>query len=315
MTSPHCEYCGHVNRPGARLCDACDFPLGGDRTAGWADPSRDAGWAASDPFVQGAPGGAIPAPPFKDVGDVLSPMLAVYRKHFTLVGILVLLTTLPEALLQYSARSLTPSEPAHPSFGVVGLAVASTVLFWLLSVAGASLLSGSLVYAVVDVQRAGRASARECLVRGLKVLPKVFVTSLCYGVVAFAGYLLLLVPGVIFSLMFAVCVPVAVIEMRGPVEALARSKEMTKGYKGLMFITYFLWWVLVMVLTLLVTWSFTTSDNLDPLPTLLLQTVVVGMLNSSLHVLTVYIYLGLLRERHTGFQANAFTPGPEAAAR
>ena len=29
-------------------------------------------------------------------------MLAVYRKHFTLVGILVLVTMVPQALLQYS---------------------------------------------------------------------------------------------------------------------------------------------------------------------------------------------------------------------
>lgn len=334
MNNPFCPVCGHVNRAGASACAACDArlyePAGADAPEPFGEErepfnsereysasssesswtASESSWTESEPKGSGAwrPGEPIPAPPFRNAGDVISPMLAVYRKHFTLVGILVLVTTLPEALLQYCVRNLAASGAAHSSEGLIALAAVSAVLFWLLSVAGASLLSGSLVYAVVDLQRGVRASAGECLARGLKVLPKVFVTTLVYGVVAFVGYLLLFVPGVIFSLMFAVCVPVAIIELRGPVESMMRSKEMTKGYKGLMFITYFLWWLLVFVLGILLTWSFANDGSLDMLPMLLVQTAVMGMISSSLHVLTVYIYLGLLREREGGFQANTFTP-------
>jgi hypothetical protein len=95
---------------------------------------------------------------------------------------------------------------------------------------------------------------------------------------------------------------------------MKRSYELTKGNKGLIFITLFLWGLLVTVLSWVVTWSFANSGNLDLLPTLLLQTAVIGMLNSSIHVLTVYIYLGLLREQRSGFRTNTFTPGPEVAA-
>lgn len=333
MNDPFCPVCGHVNRAGAAACEACDArlyepanasePFGEEREpfAPASEPSwteSEPSWTAPEPEGSGAwqPGGAIPAPPFRGAGDVLSPMLAMYRKHFTLIGILVLVVTLPEALLRYGVFSLAASGPASMADGsAVAFAGTVSLLMRLVTLVGTSLLSGSLVYAVVDVQRGGRASAGECLARGLKVLPKVFVTTLIYGLVAMVGYVLFIVPGVILSLMFAVCVPVAVIEMRGPIESMKRSQEMTSGYKGLMFITYFLWWLLVLGLTLLVTWSFANDGSLDMLPTLLLQTAVVGMLNSSLHVLTVYIYLGLLRERQTGFQSNAFTPAPGAAAR
>lgn len=334
MNNSVCAVCGHVNRVGAASCEACDArlyepaaasdpePFGEERepfasSSEPFEPSPEPSWSIPEPEGPGdwRPGEAIPAPPFRGIGDVLSPMLAMYRKHFTLVGILVLVATLPEALLQFGLRLWASSGAVYASReGLVLFAAASGVLFWVLSVLGASLLSGSLVYAVVDVQRAGRSSAKACLARGLRVLPKVFVTSLCFGVVAFVGYLLLVVPGIIFSLMFAVCVPVAVIELRGPVASLKRSHELTDGYKGLMFITYFLWWLLVLALTVLVSWSFINEGSLD-LPSLLLQSVVVGMLNSSLNVLTVYIYLGLLRERESGSQSNAFTPGPEVAAR
>lgn len=340
MNNRVCAACGHVNRADAVACEACDArlytaePSADEDFAEAREPFDSTGepaWEASDTSAPGGewspaadaapPAEEIPAPPFKGAGDVISPMLAVYRKHFTLVGILVLVVTVPEALVQYGLLRATtaafehggPVQIAGP--GSTAAAVASGVLLWMLTVAGAALLSGALVYAVVDVQRAGSAAAGACLARGLKALPNVFLVSLLYGLITLAGYVMLIVPGVIFSLMFAVCVPAAIVEGLGPVDALKRSHELTKGNKGLIFITFFLWGVLITVLSGIVSWSFANNGNLGLLPTLLLQTAIQGMLTSTSHVLTVYIYLGLLRERRSGFSANTFTPGPEVAAR
>jgi hypothetical protein len=334
MNNPVCAVCGHINRDGAVACEACDARLYTDVEPDTADAFGDTpppfdstsepSWTASD---TNEPGGAwappaddIPSPAFKGAGDVISPMLAVYRKHFTLVGILVLVTMVPEALLQYGILDVAGKGPVSVVGGGSGgasfmtFAVVVSVLLWLLAMTCGALLSSSLVYAVVDLQRAGSASAGECLARGLKVLPKVLLLTLLYSIIVVVGYVMLIVPGVIFSLMFAVCVPAAIIEGLGPIEALKRSYEMTKGYKGLIFITYFLWGLLILVLNWVVTWSFASSGNLDMLPALLLQTAVLGMLNSTVHVLTVYIYLGLLRERRSGFQTGVFTHGSEATA-
>ncbi|HEX8118643.1 MAG TPA: hypothetical protein VF521_15315, partial [Pyrinomonadaceae bacterium] len=130
------------------------------------------------------------------------------------------------------------------------------------------------------------------------------------------GYILLIVPGIIFSLMFSVSVPAAIVERLGAVDAMRRSYELTKGYKGLIFITYFLWWLLIAGLNIVITWSFSGNrgPSLDLLPSMIVQTAATGMLNSTLHVLIVFIYLGLLRERRSGFSTHTFTHGPEAAA-
>ena len=320
MNNPVCAACGHVNRVGAVACEACDARL---YAAGGADPAGSArahsyesggpsSWADPGPAGAWAPGESIPAPPFKDVGDVFSPMLAVYRKHFTLVGLLVLVTTVPEALIRYGVADLAGTGLTLVAAGP-GFTSVRGLLLWLLSVAVGALLTGSLVYAVVDLQRAGRASAGECLSRGLRVLPRVFLVSLLYTVAVFVGYVLLIVPGVIVSLIFAVCVPVAVLEGGGPFAALKRSYTLTKGHGWLLFITYFVWGLLIAVLNWVVIWSF-WGAKLGLLPALLLQTAVLGMLNSSLNVLTVYVYLGLLRERGSGVRADAFAHGPGAAA-
>jgi hypothetical protein len=331
MNNPVCAVCGHVSRVGAAACEMCDAR---PDTNGWAcgddqpgaphepyAPTGEPSWTAPDTSEPGGarpPAGDIPSPPFKGAGDVISPMLAVYRKHFTLVGLLVLVTTVPEALLHYGVMELAGTEAVAETgsgFGVFAVGAAGGLLYWLLSVVGAALLSGSLVYAVVDLQRTGAASARECLARGLKALPKVFIVTLLSGVIALVGYVMLIVPGVIVSLMLAVSVPVAVVEGLGPIDSLKRSKELTDGYKGLIFATYFLWGLLAAVLAWIVQWSFISAGMFEQLPSLILQTAVLGMVNSTVHVLTVYIYLGLLRERRSAFQTHTFTPGPEVAAR
>lgn len=329
MYNPVCAVCGHVNRVGNVACEMCDARLGaGGRAEGRERPGEarepfapagEPSWAASD---ASGPGGAwtptdeIPAPPFKGAGDVISPMLAVYRKHFTLVGLLVLVAIVPEALLQFGLLNFTDGA-AEVGGAVAAVAALSGVLLWLLSVASGALLSGSLVYAVVDLQRTGVSSAGACLRRGLRVLPKVLVVTILQSLITGAGFLLLIVPGVILSLMFAVCVPAAVVERLGPVEALKRSNELTNGYKGLIFMTYFLWGILVFALSMVITQSFTNTVSTGPelLPMLLVQTAVLGMLNSTIYVLTAYVYLGLLYEHRSGFGTNTFTPGPEAAAR
>jgi hypothetical protein len=343
MNNPVCAVCGHVNRVGAVACEACDARLDTTGSAFADEPPREpsddtrepfdstagSSWTASD---TGEPGGAwsphtpaddIPAPPFKGAGDVISPMLAVYRKHFTLVGALVLVTMVPEALLQFAFVGGTASWGAagmeSDGLSLMAFTLVVGLILWLVTVTCGALLSGSLVYAVVDLQRAGRSSVSACLSRGLNVLWKVLLVTIIQSLVTGFGFLLFIVPGVILSLMFAVSIPVAVIEGRGPIDAMTRSNELTKGYKGLTFITYFLWGLLVIVLSMLISWSFSSSQEemglISTLPMLLIQSAVLGMLNSTLQVLTAYIYLGLLREHRSGFQTNTFTPGPEAAAR
>ncbi len=339
MTNTKCIVCGHVNRVGAAVCEMCDTRLGEPAEAGAADSSRtseesSARYADSSAEDFGAsaggfePGGAesregaeptsIPSPQFKGAGDVIYPTLAVYRKHFLLIGILVAVTTLPVVLVQLAAvraATMTMDEAMMAESSLFAFSSAAALLIGLLSYAGSALLSGALVYAVIQIQLTGVATAGESLRRGLRVLPKVFVVSLLYFIVTMVGYLLLIIPGVIFSLKYAVAIPVAVAENRGVFESFTQSARLTEGYKGLIFLTHFLLGVLIVVANLVVTWSFAYGEAGDSVVALLVLSVIGGMLSASSVVLDVYIFLGLLRERGEGFQTRIFTPGPEAAAR
>jgi hypothetical protein len=338
MNNHWCAVCGHVNRLGAEVCEMCDSRLDGSAQPG-AESADPSGFYGEGPRAGALPTD-IPAPHFQGVGDVLAPTLEVYGKNFLLVGALVLATTLVPSLVYAAFVYLMqtgmfddgirtsgrfPLEFMGPMF--VGGAV-----YWVLSVIGGAVLSGALAYAVIELQRTGAVRAADCLRWGLgKMLKVIAVTMVCtliyvapfavafafailLGPIWFIVFLLMILPEIVLILTFSVAVPAAVVENRGVFESLSRSAELTKGFKGLIFLTYFLWGVLVIVLNLIITGSFSYAGG-GSIPGLVIQMLISGLLSSSTHVLAVYIFLGILKERGERSGAPAYAPNPDAAAR
>jgi hypothetical protein len=345
-----CGHISRIGAAACELCDtrfdSHAAPSGTDpfdtsrATHGAAD---EAAWPGAEPAGGDAPReGAlptdIPSPRFQGVGDVVSPTLQVYRKSFVLIGQLVLATTLPLAALQCVAYLLINSEewadgvsaPGVGAFAITAGALGG-VVYWLLTLFGNAVLMGALAYAVVELQRTGEARAVECLRWGLAKMFRIIGVSLLsvliiyagpaavlmllgiiFGQLAFIGFLLMILPWIVLMLTFSLITPAVAIENRGFVAAFSRSAELTKGSKGLLFVTYFLWWIAICILGFIVSWSFSYSDEAGSLTGLVVQTLVGGMLNSSMIVLTVYIFLGILNERRHGFGAPAYTTGATA---
>lgn len=322
MHSQKCAVCGQVNRADAKFCEICESSLGqaADAGAGQTFNSSYSPHYAEEPR-EGALPTDIPSPRFQGAGDVIPPTLDVYRKNFLLVGLLVVAASLPMVVLQLGSYYMlsawagrAANTRAASAFVVLG--VSAGVLSYLLTIVVNAFLMGALAHAIVELQMTGEAKAGDSIRWGLAKLPKVFAVSLLYGIITLAGYVLLIVPGVIFSLMFALAAPVAAIENRGVIESLKRSRELTDGYKGLIFLTFFLWGIAVAVVGFIVGGSFALAgaQQASAAP-LLLQTLIQEMLNSTTIVLTVFIFLGVLNERRQGFETRTFTPAPEPSER
>jgi uncharacterized membrane protein len=102
--------------------------------------------------------------------------------------------------------------------------------------------------------------------------------------------------------------PVAAAENRGVSESLKRSAQLTQGHKGLIFLTYFLWWLLTSAVSLFITYSFSAGGGWSG-AAVVLQTLVVEFLKSTTYVLTAYVFLGILKERgHAGGAQAATLP-------
>lgn len=143
---------------------------------------------------------------------VVSRIWAIYRAQFPLLfGIAVVLFA-----VQFAAVLLLPGADALPL----------TALLWALSV----LYQGMVVKLVQDVRDGRRDhSIRELLHSVEPVFWQLLAVSLLAGIGIGAGFVLLIVPGMILMVLWAVVAPVTVLERPGVFPAFSRSRELVRG--------------------------------------------------------------------------------------
>src|SRR5262249_32433953 len=74
--------------------------------------------------------------------------------------------------------------------------------------------------------------------RGWRRFLPVLGTSICFVLVVVLASMLLIIPGLIVLAMYALAVPICVVEGLGPIRSLDRSGQLTKGYRWRVFVTY-----------------------------------------------------------------------------
>jgi hypothetical protein len=99
-----------------------------------------------------------------------------------------------------------------------------------------SLTSAVVTYGVIMELQGSRPSTRVCIVEGFAQIGRVLGVTLISGLVVGVATLMLVVPGVIVALMFYVIIPVTVVERLGIDAAMKRSRKLTNGRKGDLFL-------------------------------------------------------------------------------
>jgi hypothetical protein len=176
------------------------------------------------------------APPNFRVGAVFGRSFELLFRDFGKFFGLSLLAWSPFLLLTLlgvASPSLAAGVP--PSSGVIAqfvLSVFGIALLWmLLSV----LCQAIILYGAFEQMRSKNFAVGESLKRGLARFFPILGVVLCiafgYGFAA----LFFFVPGIIVYLMWYVAVPVCIVEERGSIASLGRSRELTKGSRWKLF--------------------------------------------------------------------------------
>jgi hypothetical protein len=131
--------------------------------------------------------------------------------------------------------------------GTIGLYLALIV-----SIVALFLLQATLVKAVQDV-RDGRAdlSISETVNQATPFIGPVFLASLLAGIAIFIGFVLIIVPGLILITIWAVIIPVIVIERSGVMASFGRSRQLVKGRAWHVFGTLVLTWIILFVVQII----------------------------------------------------------------
>ena len=150
-----------------------------------------------------------------DIGDTLSKIFEIYRDQAAVLLPVAAAIFLVEAILGAVLYAISPV--------LVIVAV-------LLSVIAATLYAGMVVELVHDVQDGRRDhSVGELFGAVTGVVVPLILAGLLVGLAVAIGLVLLIVPGLILLTIFAVVSPVVVLERKGVLDALGRSRDLVKG--------------------------------------------------------------------------------------
>jgi hypothetical protein len=132
----------------------------------------------------------------------------------------------------------------------------------LVGIVAAFLLQATLVKAVQDV-RDGRAdmSLGETVRAATPYLGRVAGASILAGIAISIGLILLIVPGLYLITIWAVIVPVIVLEGTGAIASFGRSQQLVRGRGWHVFGTLVLTWVIMLVVNIVLGLIFVALPN------------------------------------------------------
>lgn len=189
------------------------------------------------------------------VGGVLArAFAAIGAAPSRLFGTSLVLSGLPYALTSAIGRgAIRPSAAASPGSAFAaqpwGLLSAIWIAYFLLYLLTKAILIRST--AAADGERHGE-TIGETVAAALRALPPLAGATILYFLGIWVGMILLVVPGVILALMWAVTGPVLVQERVGVFAAFGRSKRLTKGARlrilGLVIVVFVVYLVFAFAL-------------------------------------------------------------------
>ncbi|MHC4847370.1 MAG: hypothetical protein ACYTEG_02840 [Planctomycetota bacterium] len=173
------------------------------------------------------------------VGSVLGRSISIWFRNIVPFTLLIIIVHIPMILYMVYYESI--EEPSVDEFRIYSLVLEYAPRILTLVVAGA------LVYGVFEQLGGRRPGLGACVRVGLARLGPVLLVGLLVGVawtapIIIAGLvhevaiLVGIIPAIILLCMFFVAVPAAVVERPGILGAIKRSVELTRGYKGSIFL-------------------------------------------------------------------------------
>jgi len=173
-------------------------------------------------------------------GEIIRNTVDIYRRHFLTIVIIFLVPTVPFVVV----RNIF--EVHGNSTMVLLLSVVET--------AAAMFTMGALTLAVSDVCLANRPSFTRSYAALGRVLGRYTLAFTLVWLLYIVGVLLFVIPAIYIAIVTMFVLPIVMLERKGGLEAVKRSRQLAKGYFWrllgvvlLMFIIYFVFIFLISV--------------------------------------------------------------------
>ena len=213
------------------------------------------------------------------VGAVLSRAWATLMKRPGIFFGLACLALVPPAILE----GLLPGKSANMAQVMGGIF--------------ALMMQGATAYAVYQLLRHQNVSFNEALTHGTARIGSLVLTAALTTLGIVLGIVVLIIPGVILACMWAVTIPVCVVERLGPIDSIKRSAQLTKGHRLPMFGVVCIPFVIMMLCALVVGFaSEMLIENDMVLGILISLALIVPQAFNSVVIVTAYSDLRAIKD-------------------
>lgn len=168
------------------------------------------------------------------VGRVLGRSFGVLGRHFIQFLLVTIVPITPLAyVMGVEVASLVGVKEPDPAVAVrIGVFVAAAVAFWGLAMMIAQAI---VLYGTFQDMRGKPAPFGEAVIKGFARFFPIIGLAICTLLAVWAGFLLLIIPGIMFAVMFYVALPACVVERLGPIASMKRSIALTRGHRWKIF--------------------------------------------------------------------------------
>jgi hypothetical protein len=190
------------------------------------------------PPMMSGPQGGIPS---KTLGEILSAAFNIYKANASQLILIVAVVVVPLSLVSavFSGVVFAPDRVKVTNTGGVvvfdyagrglGVALLAGAIGTLIAVLISAVLQAAILRAAAQATIGDPVDVEASYRYGLKRLWSVILVSILVGLVVAVGFILLVIPGIIFLVFLSVAIPVLIVEGRRGTEAMGRSWNLVKG--------------------------------------------------------------------------------------
>ncbi|MEM4483799.1 MAG: hypothetical protein QXS19_07770 [Candidatus Methanomethylicia archaeon] len=145
--------------------------------------------------------------------------------------------------MQISKSYITLEIGGVPLHRIYGYTIIDTIIQMILSM----IVAGMVIKYVGDLVEGGKPTLRSSLDYVVTRLLDIIIASIIFGTILIIGFILFIIPGIIFGIMFILTMQVVVLEGKNPIEALDRSRRLVSGRWALTFILILILLILILL--------------------------------------------------------------------
>lgn len=191
------------------------------------------------------------------VGGILDKTFKIYKNNFVRFITIVALVQIPVWLIGFLygnafGQDMPAEGGSDPNFALI---IGGVIIFVLLAMLAQFLSNAALIRSVSGAYLGEDVSVGQAYATALPRVLTILVASILTGIVVGIGFLLLVVPGIIFALWFTLITQCIVVEKTGAIKGMKRSKALVSGNLGKTFVLGFM----VLLIAAIGDWLFKTA--------------------------------------------------------